>query len=774
MVVLAQLTLFSGQTQTTIWSEDFSGYSNGTTTGANNNTPPATSDWTTSCSTCNLSSEFRVDGGQFHVENTDEYAVWTSETISISGYSNVSISVEIDMDDNQFDATDCINLYYNVDGGGNTLFSTNGSLCDDGSDPTFATQTGLSGTSLVIVITAQTTNTNEDLYFDNIEVTGETPLGKDGPGGVGDTDGSGALVLWFDANTISQSDNTNLNSWTDASGYGNNASTPGNSPSFQTNVRNGFPAVEFDENNTEYMRVADDASLRPNTLTAMVMGTFTNGSDAYSPFLIKTDNYQDWSQGYGIARNNSTDDIIGFVTEWDVNFITSDLAYNDPTIITLDYDKTNVELYFDGTSQGTDNYSSNITNTTNYLYLGISPNGTSGNGTGVRNSLDGDIYEAIIYNQSLNSAQRNIVHNYLAAKYGQTLGGGTDLYDEDNFGYDYEVAGIGQEADGSHEDAQGTGIVRVQSPSGLGNGEYLIWGHDNEALDSWGVTDLPATIQSRLARDWSASETGEVGTVTVSFDLNNVAGSITTADLRLLVDGNGTYSSGATLHSGATHLGSNVYQWTGIDIDNNDHFTVGSINVSQTPLPVELVEFSATPNLEEKVIDLFWITASESNNDFFTVERTKDLKDFEEVMQVSGQGTTNERTEYHETDYEPFQGVSFYRLSQTDFNGKTKYFELEKVLLDIGTSEKDLEVHLYPNPNEGHNMYVKIPSSDQEELNVLVNDFLGKEFLVDFTVINQGEYSVVAIEMNQKLPQGSYMVSVQVGDKIHTHKLIVR
>jgi len=56
----------------------------------------------------------------------------------------------------------------------------------------------------------------------------------------------------------------------------------------------------------------------------------------------------------------------------------------------------------------------------------------------------------------------------------------------------------------------------------------------------------------------------------------------------------------------------------------------------------------------------------------------------------------------------------------------------------------------------------------------LVSDFIGKSYLVDFTVINQGEYSVVAIEMNQKLAAGTYMINVNVGGENHNHKLIVR
>lgn len=162
-------------TQATIWLEDFSSEATGATIGNNDNTANPAADWTTSCATCNLGSEFRVDGNQFHVENTDELATWTSEVIDITGYTDVGGSVEIDMDDNDFDATDCITISYRLNGGAPIIFPNNGALCGDGADPTFATVTGLTGTSIQIIIQAITTSTNEDLFFDNIRVTGRLP-----------------------------------------------------------------------------------------------------------------------------------------------------------------------------------------------------------------------------------------------------------------------------------------------------------------------------------------------------------------------------------------------------------------------------------------------------------------------------------------------------------------------------------------------------------------------------------------------------------------------
>lgn len=191
------------------------------------------------------------------------------------------------------------------------------------------------------------------------------------------------------------------------------------------------------------------------------------------------------------------------------------------------------------------------------------------------------------------------------------------------------------------------------------------------------------------------------------------------------------------------------------------------------PLPVQLSRFDVKPNPEENIVELFWITSSEINNDYFTIEKTKDLNHYEEVVTTEGQGTTNEATEYKETDYNPYSGVSYYRLSQTDFDGKRTFFDLEKVLIDMDKG-LEMDVQLYPNPNNGQNMFMKVPKAAGEELRVLVNDFLGKEVLVDFSVYDQAEHYLVAIEMSEKLQPGTYLIHVQLEDRKLSHKLIVQ
>ncbi|MCC6840213.1 MAG: hypothetical protein IT230_08655 [Flavobacteriales bacterium] len=91
--------------------------------------------------------------------------------------------------------------------------------------------------------------------------------------------------------------------------------------------------------------------------------------------------------------------------------------------------------------------------------------------------------------------------------------------------------------------------------------------------------------------------------------------------------------------------------------------------VPPTPLPITLVEFSATP--QAGTVQLEWATASEKDNAFFTVERSADAETFEAVLQLPGAGNSSSMLHYSATDAAPLPGLSYYRLRQTDLNGTT-------------------------------------------------------------------------------------------------------
>jgi len=119
---------------------------------------------------------------------------------------------------------------------------------------------------------------------------------------------------------------------------------------------------------------------------------------------------------------------------------------------------------------------------------------------------------------------------------------------------------------------------------------------------------------------------------------------------------------------------------------------------SFTTLPVELVEFKARATNAAHQVTLHWSTASEINNDYFTVERSEDGHQFKTIGTVKGFGNSKTVRNYQFVDNQPLYGTAYYQLKQTDFDGQYEYFKPIAVELSIG-EDKMLDIkNIGPNP----------------------------------------------------------------------------
>lgn len=110
-------------------------------------------------------------------------------------------------------------------------------------------------------------------------------------------------------------------------------------------------------------------------------------------------------------------------------------------------------------------------------------------------------------------------------------------------------------------------------------------------------------------------------------------------------------------------------------------FTINGSSAPNTALPVEFLFFTASLNNQNEVV-LNWATASELNNDFFTVERSVDGLTWEVVEIVNGNGTTPLRNDYSANDPRPYSGLSYYRLKQTDFDGAFEFADIVSIFIN--------------------------------------------------------------------------------------------
>lgn len=117
---------------------------------------------------------------------------------------------------------------------------------------------------------------------------------------------------------------------------------------------------------------------------------------------------------------------------------------------------------------------------------------------------------------------------------------------------------------------------------------------------------------------------------------------------------------------------------------------------------VELISFEATAL--NGLTNLEWVTNSESDNAYFSIERSKDGELFEHVTHIDGGGTTSQQSSYATIDQEPWEGTTYYRLSYTDLTGvRTELHTLRFLNADAGLHT----ISVFPNPVSGHNFTIR-------------------------------------------------------------------
>ncbi|MBS1764286.1 MAG: T9SS type A sorting domain-containing protein [Bacteroidetes bacterium] len=123
-------------------------------------------------------------------------------------------------------------------------------------------------------------------------------------------------------------------------------------------------------------------------------------------------------------------------------------------------------------------------------------------------------------------------------------------------------------------------------------------------------------------------------------------------------------------------------------------YTLSSTS-TENPLPVELLDFDA--QYDGKAVNLSWRTASEHNSDYFEVEKSENSFDFTSIIRTKAAGYSNSILFYRETDKNINPGVVFYRLKESDFDGKYQWSNTRKVY--IGNNLHQQLIAAYSNGN---------------------------------------------------------------------------
>ena len=296
--------------------------------------------------------------------------------------------------------------------------------------------------------------------------------------------------------------------------------------------------------------------------------------------------------------------------------------------------------------------------------------------------------------------------------------------------------------------------------------------------------------------DWSNSSSWSCGYVPASAgDTMNIPASMTVVidlnsptyvNMRIEVYGTMLFSNGrkinldsdgvVQIYAGGMLTGGNAGSRLNIGADTwwsgTDPPLVGPVTVSSGGvLPIELIEFNAIMN--EDRVEISWATASEINNDYFIVEKSEDAMDWVEVIKVSGAGHSVSIIDYFEIDNEPLRGLSYYRLTQVDFDGEQETFNIIPVENAI---KGEGIMNIYPNPvNKGECISLSFESLHLyfDEILVVLRDIRGNEAysIIQFIDCEDG---LVVIDIPRHLASGTYLVVATSENLLYSKKIIIK
>lgn len=200
-------------------------------------------------------------------------------------------------------------------------------------------------------------------------------------------------------------------------------------------------------------------------------------------------------------------------------------------------------------------------------------------------------------------------------------------------------------------------------------------------------------------------------------------------------------------------------------IGNNVAFTTGAkygttqtgastLNSGSQILPIILSSFNAA--LNQGVVDLNWTTATESNSDHFSVQRSTNAgESWSEIGTVGAAGNSNTPLNYSFTDSKPGQGTSEYRLQLVDKDGSFTYSTVQAITQGIVTG-----VSIYPNPARD---YVNITLNGTAGESMLIRLFNASGALLQEKNVANAGGTTVPLAVSS-YPEGNYLIVVSAAD----------
>jgi len=232
-------------------------------------------------------------------------------------------------------------------------------------------------------------------------------------------------------------------------------------------------------------------------------------------------------------------------------------------------------------------------------------------------------------------------------------------------------------------------------------------------------------------------------------------------------------ASAVALGNGTGYVKAAISSTPSVNKSGAMYFALGSSDKEMLPLPIELISFTGKP--EDNAVLLQWITASEINNNYFTLERSVDGVIFETIAIIASKaefGNSSSLLQYSFPDMNPVNGLAYYRLKQTDFDGTSTHSDLIAIQPEI---TENVDFRMFPNPNTDNAFRVALQGLQAyETFNISIVDFYGKTVYSNHAQTDATGNLFSYVVPQGRMQAGVYIVNVSGDSGNHSQRLVVQ
>jgi len=206
--------------------------------------------------------------------------------------------------------------------------------------------------------------------------------------------------------------------------------------------------------------------------------------------------------------------------------------------------------------------------------------------------------------------------------------------------------------------------------------------------------------------------------------------------------------------------------YSGMAVSSADNSVLSTATIRDfaelaSPLTVKLIDFTAD-NINNQYITLKWTTDTEINSKYFDVQRSSNGVDFVSIAQVNSVGNSTVQQNYTVNDYQPNNGINYYRLKEVSIDGSSDYSPVIKTNFGLGNTPQ-----VFPNP-AGANFTITAGSETIKDVSIY--DATGKNIQ---RIINNNGLTVINVS-SAGMAAGVYIIKITTASQVYEQKLFKR